>query len=124
MSRIVEAFNRLCESTNVLPKEILDFMNMSSNMDFSDQLRITKTAVDRFFKELKLIQSKEDSWEFLDSIYTDKRNFYKTYLDFAKKCKEMSSIEGITGYDRHDFVRTKIMELCRAVDYNFPYGWK
>lgn len=124
MSRIVEAFNRLYEDNNIMPKEILDFMNMSSNIDFTDQLRITKAAVDRFFRELKIIKSKEDSWDYLDTIYKEEKDFYRNYIDFARKCKEMSSISGITGYGKNDFARLKIMELCRSVDYNFPYGWK
>lgn len=124
MSRIVEALERMCESNNNLPTEIFDFINMDSNIDFSDQYKITKNAVDIFFDELKDIKSKEDDWDYVDSIYRDKRDFYQKYIDFARKCKSMSSIAGITGYGKSDPVRIKIMELCRAVDYNFPYGWK
>ncbi len=124
MSRIVEALERMCESNSNLPTEVSDFMNMDSNIDFSDQYRITKAAGDMFFKELQNIKSKENDWDYLDDIYDMKRNFYKKYIDFAKKCEEMSSIKGITGYGKFDPIRIKIMELCKAVDYNFPYGWR
>lgn len=127
MSRIVEALERLCEDNNLsvtLPKEIIDFMNMPTNMDFIKQYSITKDAVNVYFKELKSIEAKENSWEYLDTIYDEKRNFYKKYVDFAKKCREMSDINGVTGYGRFDFIQIKIMDLCKTVDYNFPYGWK
>lgn len=127
MSRIVEALNRLCEDTtspfNISP-EIEAFINMDSNIDYTDQYKIVKAAGDIFFKELQDIESKENDWNYLDDIYSMKRNFYKKYINFAKKCKEMSSIKGITGYGSNDFLRTKIMEMCRNIDYNFPYGWK
>ena len=127
MSRIVEALNRLCEDTTLLSDlspEIEAFINMDSNIDYTDQYRIIKSAGDIFFKELQDIKSKENDWDYLDDIYDMKRNFYKKYINFAKKCKEMSSIKGITGYGSNDFLRTKIMEMCRSIDYNFPYGWK
>lgn len=126
MSRIVEALNRLCENnlSYNLPLEIENFIKMDSSIDYADQYRITKSAVDMFFKELKNIENKENDWDYIDSIYTEKKDFYKKYIDFAKKCKEMSSIKGITGYGSNDFLRTKIMEMCRNIDYNFPYGWK
>lgn len=126
MSRIVEALNRLCEDnvlSNLSP-EIEAFVNMDSSIDDIDKYRITKAAGDMFFKELQDIESKENDWDYLDDIYNMKRNFYKKYIDFVKKCKEMSSIKGITGYGKADPIRIKIMQLCRAVDYNFPYGWK
>ena len=127
MSRIVEALNRLCEDTTLLSDlspEIEAFINMDSNIDYTDQYRIIKSAGDIFFKELQDIKSKENDWDYLDDIYDMKRNFYKKYINFAKKCKEMSSIKGITGYGSNNFLRTKIMEMCRSIDYNFPYGWK
>ena len=127
MSRIVEALNRLCEDTTLLSDlspEIEAFINMDSNIDYTDQYRIIKSAGDIFFKELQDIKSKENDWDYLDDIYDMKRNFYKKYINFAKKCKEMFSIKGITGYGSNNFLRTKIMEMCRSIDYNFPYGWK
>ena len=127
MSRIVEALNRLCEDTTMisnLPPEIEAFLDIDDSTEYTDQIKIIKAAGDIFFKELKDIESKENDWDYLDDIYNMKRNFYKKYIDFAKKCKEMFSIKGITGYGSNDFLRTKIMEMCRTIDYNFPYGWK
>ncbi len=126
MSRIVEAFNRLYENNKIhtLPVEVENFMNIDSTIKYSDQFKITKAAVDTFFSELKSIINKEDDWNYIDSIYKEKKDFYQKYIDFARKCKSMSSISGITGYGKSDSMRIKIMELCKAVDYNFPYGWK
>lgn len=127
MNRIIESLERMCEDTTTvsnLSPEIEAFINMDSNIGYTDQYRIIKSAGDIFFKELQDIKSKENDWDYLDDIYSMKRNFYKKYIDFAKKCKEMSSIKGITGYGSNDFLRIKIMELCRAVDNKFPYGWR
>lgn len=127
MSRIVESLERLCEDITTvsnLPPEIEAFLDIDDNTEYTDQYRIVKAAGDIFFKELQDIKSKENDWDYLDDIYGMKRNFYKKYIDFVKKCKEMSSIKGITGYGKSDPIRIKIMQLCRAVDYNFPYGWK
>ena len=126
MSRIVESLEKLCESNlqSNLPTEIEIFMNMDSDTDTADQYRIAKAAGDIFFKELKDIIHKEDDWDYIDNIYTDKRNFYKKYLEFAKKCRDMSNIAGITGYGKLDPIKLKVVELCKAVNYNFPYGWK
>jgi len=124
MSRIVEALNKLCEDAITLPTDIEIFMNMDSDTDPADQYRITKAAGDIFFKELKDIIHKEDDWYYIDNIYTDKRNFYKKYINFAKKCRDMSNTAGITGYGKLDPIKLKVVELCKAVDYNFPYGWK
>ena len=127
MNRIIESLERLCEDTTTiynLPPEIEAFLAIDDSTEYTDQIKIIKAAGDIFFKELKDIERKENDWNYVDSIYYIKRNFYKKYIDFAKKCKEMYNIKGITGYGDNDFLRTKIMEMCRSIDYNFPYGWK
>ncbi len=125
MSRIVEAFDRLYESVEIMYEpEIEAFLNMNDDVDPLDMIKITKDAGDVFFKELRDIEKRENDWDYIDTIYEDKKNFYKKYIDFARKCKEMSSMSGITGYGKLDAVNIKLMELCRAILYNFPYGWK
>ena len=52
------------------------------------------------------------------------RAFYQKYYEFAKTCESIGTLGGVSGYGRGDFVKLKIKDLCRLVDYNFPYGWK
>lgn len=124
MSRIVEALERLCENTLTsnlkIPAEIEQFMIKYPDVDY----KTIKVAADKFFADLEDIKHKENDWEYIDTIYDEKRAFYLRYIDFARKCHEKTSMAGITGYGRNDVVKLKIMDLCRAIDYNFPYGWK
>lgn len=54
----------------------------------------------------------------------ERRAFYQKYYEFAKTCESEGELGGVSGYGRHDFVKLRIKDLCRLVDYNFPYGWK
>ena len=61
----------------------------------------------------------------MDDIYSIKRNFYKKYLEFAKKCEEyLKNGRSISGYGINDILKIKIKELCQTVSMHFPYGWK
>jgi hypothetical protein len=47
------------------------------------------------------------------------------YVKFAQKCKDIAEDLSISGYGgASDIIKIKIREICRGVDYNFPYGWK
>lgn len=125
MSRILEAFEKLYESDNHNhTAEVADFLSVDPNIDIMAALNTFKLAADSFYSEYKNILAKEDDYRYLDDIYQMKKDFYNKYIDFAKRCKELSSISGITGYGKDDTLRYKLMELCRGIDYNFPYGWK
>jgi hypothetical protein len=54
----------------------------------------------------------------------ERHAFYQKYYEFAKACESLGALGGVSGYGRGDFVKLKIKDLCRLVDYNFPYGWK
>ena len=108
MSRIVEALDNMCESNNTT----------------NNTLKTFKSEAERFWLDYKDIKSKENDWDYIDDIYDMKKDFYNKYIDFARRCKELSSIKGITGYGLNDASKLKLMEICREVDYNFPYGWK
>ena len=50
---------------------------------------------------------------------------HKKYRPFVDKCKEYTDFSGITGYRGiSDVIKIKIVEMCRDVEYTFPYGWK
>jgi len=127
MSRIEEAFYNLVEDwgytemiDETTPKEIIDFLNSDSL-----NLNLVNSAVKVFENDLKKFPP-SNSMDSLDIIYDeDHKRFYKKYIDFAKKCKNFSNYKGITGYGGlKDVEKIKIVDLCRFVDYNFPYGWK
>ena len=84
--------------------------------------RTLKSAVDAFFEDLRKIPSGRDE---LNIEYDrDKGRIYKKYRTFADKCKEISKILHPTGYGKYDFIDIKKQELCKSVDWKFPYGWK
>ena len=104
---------------NEVPQEIEDFLDI-----IEPDYTTTKNAVDAFFKEYKLLPSSM-SMDSLDIKYDeDKGRFYRKYRGFADKCKEVAKSINPSGYGRNDYKNLKIRDLCRSVDYNFPYGWK
>lgn len=76
-------------------------------------------AAQDFFNEYRKI----DDWNTIKHD-DDKGRFYKKYLPFVQKCKEVYKSINPSGYGRHDALLLKIRDICRNVDYNFPYGWK
>ena len=119
---------KINESINVddiVPVEVDTFMNIDPNASLADQYKTLEIAARKLRSELKMINSIENDWDYVDDIYQFKRNFYNKYIDFARKCKELSSFKGITGYGGpKDAMKIKIVDIARWVDYNFPYGWK
>ena len=109
---------------DITPTEVEAFMNMDPNADLADQLNILETAARKLRSELKTINSIANDWDYVDDIYQFKRNFYNKYVDFARKCREMSGLGGVSGYGIGDSVKLKMKDIARWVDYNFPYGWK
>lgn len=105
--------------TDDVPEEIKVFLEK----DFSDlDYRTIKDAGDVFFDEYKKIP---DGKKGMDSIYDrDKGRFYKKYLPFVRKCKEYMKTLSPTGYGRNDYYDVRKKEICKSVDYNYPYGWK
>ena len=94
---------------------------LSSNPEDVDYSTL-KSAVDAFFADLQKIPSGRTE---LNIEYDrDKGRIYKKYRTFADKCKEISKTLHPTGYGRNDFIVVKKQELCKSVDWKFPYGWK
>lgn len=77
-------------------------------------LEIASTAVQKFREDRAAVGDTE----------AEHRAFYQKYYEFAKTCESVGAIGGVSGYGRGYFVKLKIKDLCRLVDYNFPYGWK
>ena len=127
MDKIVEALYNLFEAweyTNFIdentPKEIIDFLR-----EEFPNFNTVKRAVE-VYKEDKNKFPSNNSIDSLDIIYDeDHKRFYRKYKAFADKCKQLSETKGISGYNGlKDYERLKIAEMCRFVDYTFPYGWK
>ena len=113
------------ESFSTHDNAVESFLNMDDSIEPSEQYQITKAAYGECIDDYKSIMSKENSWEYIDDIYDLKKEFIDKYYDFAKKCGEMSTLGGVSGYGGvNDSIKLKIKDLCRAIDYNFPYGWK
>lgn len=75
---------------------------------------LANEAVQKFQEDLTAVGETE----------SERRAFYQKYYEFAKTCASKGTLGGVSGYGRGDFVKLKIKDLCRLVDYNFPYGWK
>ena len=121
----------LNEDLNTLetPKEILVFTEMSiddfKNLDLNNRYKLLKNAYQKYIEDYKEIKKSIDPLDVKDNDYEYQRNFYKKYINFAKKCKEyLENRDSISGYGKFDIFKVKIKDMCEAVDYNFPYGWK
>ena len=87
--------------------------------------KLAKDAAQAFFDTLKYIDDLEENDDTLDYRYTIQGVFYIVYKQFADKCQEiLNSHKSISGYGGlADYEKLRIRDFCRAVDYNFPYGW-
>jgi len=75
---------------------------------------LAHTAVQKFQEDLNRVGGAE----------AEHRAFYQKYYEFAKACEAEGALGGVSGYGRGDFAKLRIKDLCRLVDYNFPYGWR
>ena len=79
--------------------------------------KITLAAVSKY--------QQDRATRFWDSPDETRRQFYKDYVEFARQCKELGQLGGVSGYGGiKDYEKIRIKEMCRGVDYTFPYGWK
>ena len=81
-------------------------------------------AVDEYASEYEDLQSREGELAYLDSIYEMKRSFYQKYKPFVDKCKEIVDTTHYSGYGMNDYMLSRIVNKCRWVENNFPYGWR
>lgn len=94
----------------------MDIINRFLEAVKTDSLtwELTQEAVQKFREDRAAVGDTE----------AEHRAFYQKYYEFAKTCESVGAIGGVSGYGRGDFVKLKIKDLCRLVDYNFPYGWE
>ena len=79
--------------------------------------RLTLAAVSKY--------QEDRTTRFWDSPDETRKQFYKDYVEFARQCKELGQLGGVSGYGGiKDYEKIRIKEMCRGVDYTFPYGWK
>lgn len=107
--------------TDEIDESINDLKATSVN-DIDSYLHILSKCVDSFKADYSKIPKGVDG---LDIRYDDQKHYvYLHYKPLADECKRVLSNLNITGYGRYDLLKIKIQNLCRFVDYNFPYGWK
>ena len=116
------------EYTNFIDEELSNevqlFLNKEEFTDYYEQFNILKNAYDVYLEDYKKFPDM-NSTDSLDIIYDeDHKRFYRKYIKFATKCKEMSESFNTSGYGRDDLIKIRIQDLCKNIDYNFPYGWK
>ena len=75
---------------------------------------LANEAVQKFQEDLTAVGDTE----------AERRAFYQKYYEFATICESLGYLGGVSGYGRGDFVKLRIRDLCRLVEYNFPYGWR
>lgn len=94
----------------------MDIINRFLEAAKTDSLtwELTQEAVQKFQEDLNAVGENGIA----------RREFYQKYYEFAKTCESVGALGGVSGYGRHDFVKLRIKDLCRLVDYNFPYGWR
>ena len=81
-------------------------------------LNLTEAAVSKWREDLAKVLNEGATRE-------AKTEFYNTYVGFARKCAELGQLGGVSGYGGiADYRKLQIKDLCRGVDFNFPYGWK
>lgn len=104
-----------------IPKEIENFMSLEDDeVDYTE----AKKACEVFWRDYEKFPN-SNSTDSLDMRYSDdQRRFYNKYYNFALKCKRIAKSISPSGYGRTDYVDLKARDLLRAVDYNFPYGWR
>ena len=108
-------------SENDLPEAVAQFID--ADIAEIDNV-LVKDAVDAFFAEYDKFPSSR-TMESLDMKYDkDKGRFYRKYRPFVDKCRELAESINPSGYGMTDIIDFRIRDMLRAVDYNFPYGWK
>ena len=90
----------------------------------SDGLKLLLDAYKEMISDYKQVPDEWNSYD-LDETYEAQRTFYRNYIEFARRCKEfLADYTPGSGYSADSFVRYKIYDTLKRVDYNFPYGWK
>jgi hypothetical protein len=110
------------ERLSKMSPEVEEFMKTPND---SMTYKIAKNAAEAFFSVDKYIKDLAKDPSMLDDIYTAQGIFYVVYKPFVDKCNEiLNDGRSISGYGTNDYEQLRIRDFCRAVDYNFPYGWK
>lgn len=106
-----------------LPEAVEVFMN---TLDEELTYNAVRDACKAFWDDYRKFPN-PNSIESLNIDYDeDKGRFYKKYIEFARRCKELANSGSFnpSGYGRNDYVVLKMRDGFRNIDYNFPYGWK
>lgn len=97
--------------------------DLEEDVDINNQLisySDLKKEVDAFKADLEKVDEND-----LDGVYSQYGYVYRTYRPLVDKCKDILRNISISGYGGiRDVEKVKIYDLCKYMDYNFPFGWK
>lgn len=103
------------------------FLDEVSNKDILDiDLKLIIQAKDQFISDYKNVP---DEWKDknidLDTVYKEQHEFYKKYIEFARKCRDiLKTLTPGSGYGSNSIKQYKMYDILKSIDYIFPYGWK
>ena len=113
--------------TSFIDPETSDAVDAFMNIDKIDEYdwSLVKEALNEFWSDYEKFPN-PNTIEELDMKYDlDKRTFYNKWIEFARKCKELSKeLKHVSGYGRMDAIKLELAKRLGAVDYHFPYGWR
>lgn len=103
-----------------IPAEIEHFMTLEDDdVDYTE----AKKACDVFWSDYEKFPQYADGMQYSG----DKKRFYNKYYNFMLKCKRIAQsprLKNISGYGKDDYSKLKTRDLLKAVEYNFPVGWR
>lgn len=108
-----------------IPNEVLKFTNTEKFENIDEWYKTLKTTYDVYMEDYNKFPNL-NTMESTDMKYdNDKGRFYTKYIKFVEKCNEIDDRLRISGYGGvSDIIKIKIRDICRSIDYNFPYNWK
>jgi hypothetical protein len=120
---IEDYYGGITDRVSNVPYEIKDFMSTPVE---SITYKMAKSARDAFLDVYDYVKGLQQEPDMVDDIFTVQGIFYSTYKPFVDKCNEiLKDKRSISGYGGlKDYGKLKVVDLCRDVDYKFPYGWK
>lgn len=131
-SMLDESLNEGWEYTQLIDEEgktIIDtFLNKTIFEKFPEDLINNKDLITNLYSIYVSDYKKFPNPNTIDSLdqkYSmDHGRFYEKWRPVIDKCKEIVKKANVSGYGRWDFFTIKIRDIVKAMEYNFPYGWK
>ena len=120
---IEDGYGDVTDRVSNVPSVVKEFISTPVE---SITYKMAKSARDAFFDVYGYVKGLQQDPDMIDDIYTVQGIFYSVYKPFVDKCNELlNDKRSIGGYGGlKDYSKLKVRDLCKDVDYKFPYGWK